>query len=1195
MSQAHPHSNFVHRFDRIWHQARRVQLWQAVCWSLLTALAGIAALAALDYALELSHTWRLAAAVAIATASLAVAGGLVARSLRRWQRNTTASAIERVFPQLGQRIRTTVQFGELSRNELSASGVTGTLVSALEDDTVRRAQPLPLDAVVPWKSLALASLLAATVGLLLAGASAFDWQWRTAAQRALLGDEPYTKLTVEPGNTSVAEGEPLAVEVIVEGRLGEHVSIRTRRLDEDDAAWREDRLEADSGTSVGDRRLAFTSPLGRLRHPMEYRVAAGTAESDTYRILVRYPLKLVNIKAAIRPPEYTGLEESVVEGGDVTALVGSRIALEIELDRAPATAALEVQDVARASKQAPAEAERMPLAIDGSRLSTELVVTSDKNYTIVAEAADGTRLATNKHRLRARQDEPPQVWFESPAEALEVHTLAEVLMRVRTSDDFGLSHAGIVFEVDNSEPYALVDEEFQAAVDEANATGKVSPQTRATLEKVLPLEHFALTQQDSVMYYAFAEDIRPGSPQRAESDLRFIDIRPFRRQYRLVDPPDGMPGMNQGPQLKSLEELIARQRHALNRANRMSRVFEHTGQVDLLAVDSLTKFEAELAKSTRELAEGLLARGIDETELLYQAESSMLAATDSLSAGKYDTAALQMRDALKELIEGRNRLQIAINKNPNRAQLAQLRQFDRMQQQKLRRPKTDEEEAKEIEKRLLELADSEDFVYATLAGIVEQGDRSKDEQSKSGDSGKSPNQEPKATTNDDEASNESSSEEPEATAQAEEPRTDEPGDEPGRDAEGRKMASTRAATQELQDRQLDAALEARDVEKALEKMKKATDLAKTRMAEAAKSSEEAAAALERGDHPAAQAAVGDAKTKFRELAAQVKALLAEEQAERIAAAQQMAADLARREQDFQDELAKSTLPSQSGGQGKANDDDPKDQPSTGGDGEKGQQATDRANSATVAEAQQIADKAQTLNDVLAAAAKADDPLDQASARKVEELIASLDMKALAARLADLPDQVRDGKLEDARSTAGDGAERMEVAAAQLAVMRRAIVAPMVDELAKLEAESAELDDRLDRLDTDQRVTGWHFDADELLAKLDAAGIDEKLRDEFVDEMKRAGWGPELRRRGWDWVRNEGGYYLAPAGYRRLLTRLAGSLRARMQELMLGDLSASGDEPIPPQYLDLVDRYYQILASEKLERGRSVVPKPAGGQ
>ncbi|HUY34323.1 MAG TPA: DUF4175 family protein [Pirellulales bacterium] len=1143
MSQAQIQSSFVRRFDRIWIQARRVQLWQAACWSLLTALAGIALVAALDYEFELSRRWRLAAAAANAAASLAVALGLAARSLRRWRRNATATTIERVFPQLGQRIRTTVQYGDLSRNEIQASGATTTLVAALEDDTVRRAQPLPLDAVVPWKTLALASLLAATVGLLLAGTSAFDWQWRIAAQRALLGDEAYTKLTVSPGNASLKEGESLRVEVVVEGRTGEHVSFRTRRRDEDDREWREELIGASDGKSAGDRRLAFEFPLDRLRHPLEYRVAAGSAESETYQVDVRYPLKIVDIRAAIQPPAYTGLTESVVEGGDVTALVGSRVKLMVELDRPPAAAWIEMRDAARVSRQAPAAAERTPLAIDGARLSTEFEVVSDKTYAVVAEAADGMRLAENKHRLRARRDEPPQVWFESPAEALESHTLAEILMRIRTSDDFGLSRAGIVFQINNEEEYPLLEQDFQAAAAELETTGKLSPQTRATLEKVLPLEHFALTQRDSVMYYAFAEDIRPGSPQRSETDLRFIDIRPFRLQYRLLDLDAA--GMNQGPQLKTLEELIARQRHALNRAVRLSRVFEHTGQADISAVDSLTKFEAELAASTRELAEGLRARGVDETELLFQAESSMLAATDSLSAGKYDRATLQMRDALKDLIEGRNRLQIFIFKNPDRAQLAALRQFDRMQRQKLRRPKTDEEESKEIARRLQELADSEEFVYASLSGIIDPDAPPVDMKSQTAGESSGAAEAP-----------------PEDPA---EPESDQPqagGKEEASDDDGPRMAAARAALRELEDRQLDAALDAREVEKALDKMKKISELAKERMAAAAKSAEEAAAALDGGEKETARAAAGEAGTKFRELAEQVKALLAQEQADRIAAAQQMAADLARRQQEFKDRLADANGTDGGGG----------DKPS---EAERPKPAAGMA-----ADAQRIADKAETLNDVLAAAAKADSPEDQASAKKVDDLMDSLDLKALAQRLADLPDQVRDGKLEDARNAAGDGAERMEVAAARLAALRRAIVDPRVDELAKLEAEAAGLDDRLDRLDTDARVSGWHVDADDLLERLDDAGIDEKLRDEFSDEMRRAGWGSEVRRRRWDWGRDEGGYYSAPAAYRRLLSRLAISLRTRMQELMLGDLSASGDEPIPPQYQDLVDRYYQILASEK---------------
>jgi hypothetical protein len=44
-----------------------------------------------------------------------------------------------------------------------------------------------------------------------------------------------------------------------------------------------------------------------------------------------------------------------------------------------------------------------------------------------------------------------------------------------------------------------------------------------------------------------------------------------------------------------------------------------------------------------------------------------------------------------------------------------------------------------------------------------------------------------------------------------------------------------------------------------------------------------------------------------------------------------------------------------------------------------------------------------------------------------------------------------------------------------------------------------------------------------------------------------------------------------------------SIRNRMQELLLGDLASSRDEPIPPQYQEFVDRYYRVLAAEGREK------------
>jgi hypothetical protein len=1158
---SNPKSRFLRRFDRIWSQARRVQLVQALCWGILAALAGLGLLAAGDYLFEMSRNARLIGLGVVIVAALGITIVLVVQSLRRWQRNATAAAIEVVFPQLGQRIRTTVQYGEMSSSQIEHEGVATTLVTALEEDTVRLAQPLPLDAVIPWKSLAVASLLAAVLGLVLTGASAFDWQWATAAQRTFLAEKEYTEIEVGPGNVAVREGESVLVEVRVIGRLGDGVRFFSRPLDEENAEWEAELLVAEEEDVLSDRERIFETTLERLKHPVEYRIVAGSSESELYKVDVLYPLKIVQVQAAIQPPAYTGIGEQVVEGGNISALVESKAKLMIELDRPAAEAWLQLQPANLRKGEVPPELEKIPLTIDGVKLSADLVVSSDSNYEVFAKSADGMEVSENKYRIRARSDEAPQVWFESPSEALEVHTLAEILMRIRVSDDFGIAQAGIVFEVNNEEEYPLLSEDFQTmaeAATEAERTGELSAKTRATLEKVLPLEHFELTQQDSIMYYAYAEDTKPGTAQRAESDLRFIDVRPFRRLYRVAPEGEAATPMGDGPQLKSLEELISRQRHALNRTIQMNRKFVRSGQADLSGVDSLVKFEAELAKHTRELAQGLLAMGIDETELLYQAESSMLAATDSLSAGSYDTATLQMRDALKNLIEGRNRLEVFIRKNRDKKLLAQLRQFDRLQRQKLRRPKTDNEEARQLADRLQELSDRENMLKEQLASLT--GDQPSETSGATGEGEKKPD-----ATKDPMSSEPSGSGTPMETDKEK---------QPGGTAEEETETKVASAPtpQELEDKQLDIALEARELEKTLARLPKATDLAKERIAAASKTAEEAAAAVGRGAMDDAQQAVGQAGGQFAELAEQVRALLTEEPAEQIAAAQQMANQLAREQQDFMDKLAS---PGEGDGPGNPTDEE---KPEGTGEEEKARKQQERRDGLG-AQAEKIAEKARTLQDVLSAAGKAETPEDESAAEQVAALVERIGLTKTVERLGQLPGQIGSGQIEDAKNTAGEGSEQMESAAEQLGALHRVIVAPDVDQLAKVDEEITVLTDKLDELDAQTKVGGWHQEANDLLEDLDKMGLDEKLRDEFLEEMKRVGYGRSLETKDGGWVRTDAGFYQAPQTYRTFLHRLSASVQNRLQELMLADLQHSGDEPVPPQYQEMVDRYQQVLVTK----------------
>ena len=781
-STIHRDTAFLNRFRLVWARKRRVELGQVAVTTLLLALLGLGVLAVADYSFELDRSARVVSLVMVLGAVGLFAGNSLWRTMRRWSQPTTAAEIEEAFPQLGQSVRTTVQFGAMPLEQVQSEGVATTLVTALAEQTHQQALPLTIEDVVPVKKLGLIACGLAAAAVVLAGASSVDWEWRNATSRAVLSDVPYRQLEVLPGDQTVDEGTGLTIDVALIGRTNRNVTLLTRPAGKTEAEWTERKLEeeGDRGQESGVRsqgtggrsqksgeqtsetltsrpRASFVAKLDRLMKPVEYRVTAGELTSAVYRIDIRRPLRIDEVKIDLTPPSYTGQPTSTSLDANLIVLQGTVAKFSIQFDKPVKSASLvhaprrqprdeddknepevvplvlgrgqksEQQSVRSQRSEVRAEERQngrsqtsAPLTSEALTTgSIELTLSEDRNYSIVAEAEDGTSLPQNKYRIRVREDQPPQVSFESPDDAIEVHTLAELPMRVRVRDDYGLSKAGVVFQVNNEQEVPLIAQDFEvvvAAAKEVAATGQVSPTTQAALEKVLPLEFFELTQKDSVMYFAFAEDNRPGQPQRTETDMRFIDIRPFKRVYQIIDP-DPMPGAGGGSGLKSLEELIQKQRFALNRTMQIEKRAVAGRKPDATSLDQLMTFEKELAQHVRELALGLEARGFDDTELFYQAETAMLAAVDSLSVGKWENATLQMKDALKALIEQRDRTREFILKNPDAAKLAALRQFDRMQAQKLRRPKTDKEEARELIRRLQELVSQE---AAVASGLEEE-------------------------------------------------------------------------------------------------------------------------------------------------------------------------------------------------------------------------------------------------------------------------------------------------------------------------------------------------------------------------------------------------------------------------------------------------------------------------------------------
>jgi hypothetical protein len=523
MIRAHDKSGFVGRFDRTWSRLRRTELVCGVCWTALAAAAGLGFLAAADYGWELPWALRAAGLAAAGVAVLLTAGLGILRPLRWWSQPRTAVEIERRFPELGQRVRTVVQYAGQEREAVAREGVLPTLVAALVEDTDRQAQPLDLAVLVPRRKLRLAATLAAVSVIVILAAVALDWQWQVAFQRALLAETPYTYLTLDPGDVMVDQDGELTISLAVAGRMPEDLAIYYRRTDKPQSDGEQLDPEAFEPEEPEELTSYFSAKFEKLKDPLEYWAVTGTIQSPAYRISIRRPVAIQKFEADLTPPPYTGLKPSTVPGGDIEVAEGTQVRFRVELDR-PATEAFLVLKAA--------SEKSIAMEIADKTLSLLLPLREEADYRIMALAADGTRLRETPYRVRVRKDQPPRVAFVEPEEALEVHSIAEVLAKIRVDDDFGLTRSGIVFRVNSGEERTLILKDFQPA---AGKGPEATPPnvTQAMLEEMLRLEQFPLEQTDSITYYAFAEDNYPEASHRVETELRFIDIRPFRRLYKV--------------------------------------------------------------------------------------------------------------------------------------------------------------------------------------------------------------------------------------------------------------------------------------------------------------------------------------------------------------------------------------------------------------------------------------------------------------------------------------------------------------------------------------------------------------------------------------------------------------------------------------------------------------------------------------
>jgi hypothetical protein len=322
-----------------------------------------------------------------------------------------------------------------------------------------------------------------------------------------------------------------------------------------------------------------------------------------------------------------------------------------------------------------------------------------------------------------------------------------------------------------------------------------------------------------------------------------------------------------------------------------------------------------------------------------------------------------------------------------------------------------------------------------------------------------------------------------------------------------------------QEKQDEIAGRASAVDKAAANAKGLTGLAKTRIAEGTKASNAGADALGQGDRPNARKEVDRAREVFRTAAKQVAALAAEEAAQQLAAARDIAND-----------IALQTAPPDMKQPGGVGNGDERKMPGIGTAGEQ----------------------AKTLKDLLENLAGLRGEGDAEAARKAAGLLKQEDLDSAIARLE------KPGVGSD-RGERQDLADRFAALGQKLDQAFRDTIAPRLEEIARLEREANDLEQRAGAADD---AADWR--------RLRQQGAD------FVDRLDATGLGhfagEDLR------TSLRAGATVNRDTFGRGIATAHAKLVAKLQEFVAGDRFTTGNDAVPPEYKDLVERYLRALSA-----------------
>jgi hypothetical protein len=403
-------------------------------------------------------------------------------------------------------------------------------------------------------------------------------------------DNPY-RIEVVPGNARVAKGAEVKVSARLFNFDSDQVEVAVQRGPQGE--W--ERFPMAIEEETGDY-LFF---LFDLDAETEYFVEASGIRSALFRIDVAELPYVQQMTLEYQFPAYTGLSPLVQEdGGDIAAVKGTEVRFLISPTVAVRGGAIVVED-----------RDTLPLtALEDGTLTAALQVQENGLYRIVFESLSGDQvIGSPDYLIDVLLDQPPIVAFSKPGRDVSVTSIEEVFIEVEAEDDFGVTRLELFYSV-NGGP-----EQIHELYSGRRSDVRVG--------HTLYLEEFELVPGDFISYYArVADGNRVSGQQEAATDIYFMEVRPFDREFRQAEQSGGAGGgggFDSSLSQRQREVIAATFKMVRDRRDYSSEEYEEN-------LATLALAQGRLREQVERLAAQIEARGIVQLDSAFQAVAEAL-------------------------------------------------------------------------------------------------------------------------------------------------------------------------------------------------------------------------------------------------------------------------------------------------------------------------------------------------------------------------------------------------------------------------------------------------------------------------------------------------------------------------------------------------------------------------------------------